>query len=147
MENVNWLSLIIAALIPMVVGFIWYHKAVFGNAWMASIGMTEEKAKKANMPVVFVISIVMSFLLAFFLLTNVDSPGQEGEFDSFKHGAFHGVLIGLFVAMPVMVTSGLFEQRSWKNLLINIGYWLLTMALMAGVLDAMNHWPNEAVIG
>ena len=31
MENVNWLSMIIATLIPSVVGFLWYHKALFGN--------------------------------------------------------------------------------------------------------------------
>ncbi|HLF65472.1 MAG TPA: DUF1761 domain-containing protein [Saprospiraceae bacterium] len=147
MGNVNWLSIILATLIPMVMGFIWYHKAVFGKAWMDSIGMTEEKAKNANMPVVFGVSLVMSFLLAFFLLNNVDSVGQEGEFDSFQHGAFHGVLIGLMIVMPVMVTNGLFEQRSWKNMIINVGYWVITVSLMAGLLDAMNHWPNEAVVG
>lgn len=147
MGNVNWLSMIIAALIPMVVGFIWYHKALFGNAWMVSVGMTEEKARSGNMAVTLGVCFVMSFLLAFFILNNVDAPGQEGEFDSFKHGAFHGVLIGLFVAMPVMVTNALFEMKSWKNMLINIGYWVVTMALMGGVLDAMNQWPNQAVVG
>ena len=27
-------------------------------------------------------------------------------------------------------------------MLINIGYWIVSLALMGGVLDAMNHWPN-----
>jgi len=26
--------------------------------------------------------------------------GQEGEFDTFKHGAAHGVIIGLFLVVP-----------------------------------------------
>jgi hypothetical protein len=147
MASINWISIIISTLIPIVVGFVWYHKAVFGKAWMTSVGMTEEKASKANMPVVFGIAVVMAFLLSFFLLNNVDGPGQEGEFDSFQHGAFHGILMGILVAMPIMVINALFEQRSWKNMAINVGFWVVTLALMCGVLDAMNHWPNDAVVG
>jgi hypothetical protein len=30
---------------------------------------------------------------------------------------------------------------------INTGYWAVTLALMCGLLDAMNHWPNELTIG
>ena len=48
MPDVNWLSFIIAVLIPMILGFVWYHPKVFGKAWMDSIGMTEEKAKEAG---------------------------------------------------------------------------------------------------
>ena len=142
MENVSWLSLVLATLVPMVMGFIYYHKAVFGNAWMASIGMTEEKAKQANMPVVFGVSLLMSFLIAFFLLGNVNGLGQEGEFDTFKHGAAHGAIISFFVVIPTFITNGLFEQRSWKNMLINAGYWLLTLMLMGGIVDYMNHFQD-----
>ena len=138
--SINWLAMAIATLIPMVMGFIWYHKAVFGKAWMDSIGMTEEKAKQANMGVVFGLSLVMAFLLAFFFTNFNNGPGQEGQYDSFKHGAFHGIFITIVVVMPVMVTNGLFEQRSWKNILINLGYWAITLALVGGVVDAMNHW-------
>lgn len=145
MEHVNWLSMVIATLIPMIVGFGYYHKALFGKAWMNSIGMTEEKAAEANMAVVMGISLVMSFILAFFLINFNNSPGQEGEFDSFGHGAFHGVFITIIVLMPVFITNGLFEQKTWKNMFINLGYWALTLALMGGVLDAMNHWPNTVI--
>ncbi len=142
MENVSWLSLVIATLVPMAMGFIYYHKALFGQAWMDSIGMTEEKAKEANMGVTMGISIVMSFLIAFFLLNFCNGDGQEGEFDTFKHGAVHGVIISVFFVIPIFITNGLFEQKSWKNMLINAGYWLLTLAIMGGVLDAMNHFPS-----
>ena len=142
MPPINWVSVIIAALIPMLVGFIWYHKSLFGKAWMESLGMSEEQAKKANMPVMFGVSFIMSLLLSMFVLNNVDGQGQEGQYDSFKHGMAHGFLIGLMVAMPIMITNGLFERRKWKNMLINVGYWLITLMLMGGVLDAMNHWGD-----
>ncbi len=125
-------------------GFIYYHPKVFGKVWMDSLGLKEEDLKKGNMGVILGISLVMSILLSMFLLVNVDGPGQEGAFDSFKHGAFHGVLIGIMVAMPVLVTNGLFERKNLKNLAINTVNWVITLALMAGVIDALNHWPNEA---
>lgn len=141
MENVNWLSFVIAVLIPLVMGFIWYHPKVFGKAWMESVGMTEEKAKEANMPLTFGLSLVLSALLAFFLINFTNAPAaQEGVYDTFKHGAFHGVFLGVVVVIPVMVTNGLFEQKSWKNMMINVAYWIVTMALMGGVLDSMNTW-------
>src|SRR5688572_10188387 len=139
----NWLAIVIAALIPMIMGFIYYHPKVFGKAWMNSLGMTEADTKKGNMGVIFGVSLVMSFLIAFFLLPNVDGPGQEGPYDSFKHGAAHGVILGLLVAMPVLVTNGLFERKNFKNLAINTLYWVITLALMGGVIDAMNHWPAD----
>jgi hypothetical protein len=144
MPQPNLLAIVIAALIPMFMGFIYYHPKVFGKAWMDSLGLKEEDLKKGNMGIILGISIVMSILLSMFLLVNVDGPGQEGPFDSFKHGAFHGTLIGIMVAMPVLVTNGLFERKNLKNLAINTVYWVITLALMAGVIDALNHWPNEA---
>ena len=53
MEQINWLSLIIATLIPTVVGMIYYHPKAFGTVWMKSIGLSEEDFKKQNRVVLF----------------------------------------------------------------------------------------------
>jgi hypothetical protein len=143
MENVNWLSIILATLTPMCIGFLYYHKAVFGKAWMDSIGLTEEKAKEANLVVTFVVSMVFSFLLSFVLLNfSNDGINQEGEFDTFQHGAWHGAFLAVIIVTPVLIINGLFEQKRWKSMLINVFYWIITLALMGGILDAMNHWEN-----
>jgi hypothetical protein len=144
MGDISWLSIIISALIPMVMGFAWYHKALLGKPWMELTGITEEKAKEANMAVVFGVSLVMSILLSFFLLGFNNSPGQEGEFDTFGHGAFHGFIVGLLIVTPAFVTNGLFEQQPWKLTLINVFYWIITITIMGGIIDAMNHFPNVA---
>lgn len=144
MPQPNLLAIVIAALIPMFMGFIYYHPKVFGKVWMDSLGLKEEDLKKGNMGVIMGVSLVMSILLSMFMLVNVDGPGQEGEFDTFKHGVFHGVLVGFMVAMPVLVTNGLFERKNLKNLAINTLYWIITIGLMGGVIDMLNHWPNEA---
>ena len=142
MENMNWLALFLAAIVPTVMGFLYYSPWLFGKAWMDSIGMTEEKQKEGNMPVIFGLSFLMAVLMAFFLTNFNNSIGQEGQFDTFGHGFAHGIVLSLFLIVPIFISNGLFEQKSWKNILINSGYWALTLGIMGGVVDAMNHWPN-----
>ena len=55
----------LAALFPLALGFVWYNPKVFGNAWMAGAGLTQETAQKDfNMPLVFGLNFVFSFLIA-----------------------------------------------------------------------------------
>ena len=139
--EINWLGFILAVLTPTIVGFIYYGNFAFGKAWMDSIGMTEEKAKEANMGLVMGLSFVMSALIAMFMLGFCNGPGQDvPEFDTFKHGMAHGAIVTLFLLLPVTVTNGLYEQKSWKNMIIHVGYWLITLSLMGGILDHFHHW-------
>ena len=144
MENLSILSVVLGTLTPMIIGFLYYSKWLFGPAWMDSIGKTEEDLQGANMAVIMGLALVMSFLITFFFINFNNSPGQEGEFDTFGHGAFHGIVIFVVMAMPIMVTNSLFERKSAKNILINLGYWLVTFVILGGLVDALNHWPNEA---
>lgn len=130
----NWLQLAVAALIPMVIGFLWYGPMLFQNAWMKSIGMTEEKMKQGNMAVTFGLSFVMSFILAFFVAYIVRH--DPATLSQFVHGLMHGAMLGVLIAMPVLVTNSLFEQKNFTNIFINVGYWILTIALMGGLLGA-----------
>ncbi|NNE27902.1 MAG: DUF1761 domain-containing protein [Saprospiraceae bacterium] len=147
MENgINWLPMIVAALIPLVIGAI-YYGPLFGKAWMSSLGITEEDLKDANMPLIYGTALVLSFLVAMGLDFNIELTHKEcseageivwGSFHTFKHGMLHGFFTAVFLAIPVLVNNSLFQRNSWKNILINVGYWALTFALMGGLLDAWN---------
>ncbi|WP_406685301.1 DUF1761 domain-containing protein [Seonamhaeicola sp. MEBiC1930] len=153
----NYLAIIVAALVPLVLGFIWYNPKVLGTAWMKESGVTEEKMKGANMPVIFGISLLLSIMLAFFIqgivihqmgafsLTGGDVanalPSYEAfmndygsAFRTFKHGALHGFIAGLFFVFPIMATNGMYERKSWKLTFINVGYWTLTLMIMGSII-------------
>ena len=55
------------------------------------------------------------------------------SFRTFKHGAIHGVLVGLFFVLPISAIQAIFERKSVKYLAINAGYWIVSIALMGGV--------------
>jgi len=163
MIEFNLVTTAVAALMPLVMGFIWYGPLLFKNAWMKEVGFTEDSMKGANMALIFGLSYVLSFLMAFILQTVVihqfgtqsvlfGEPGfaeSTGEaftyfqdfmttygdrFRSFGHGALHGAMVGLFIALPIMGTNAMFERKSFKYVLINVGYWTITLALMGGIL-------------
>ena len=145
-------------LIPLLVGMIWYSKALFANAWMQASGMTEEKGKNMNMIVIFILVYVFGIMLSVALMPIVihqmgvfsvfaDDKTPEGQaylkhffdtygtrFRTFKHGVFHGVISSIFFALPVIGIGSLFEAKGWKYMAIHLGYWMLTFALIGGVI-------------
>ncbi len=60
------------------------------------------------------------------------------NFRTFKHGALHGALSGIFFALPVIGINALFERRGWKYTTVHIGYWTITLALMGGIICQFN---------
>jgi len=57
----------VAALIPLMVGAIWYNPKVFGTIWMRVNGFTEESLKGGNMAVIFLLSYIFGVFMAFAL--------------------------------------------------------------------------------
>ena len=55
-------------------------------------------------------------------------------FRTYQHGALHGAMIGLFVALPVIATNCLFEQKSFRYAAITSGYWIIVMTLMGAII-------------
>lgn len=132
MEGINWISVFVGALVPMLMGFIWYHPKFFGTAWMHSLGFREEDLQGGNMAVIFGVSYIMSALAAY-LISEMMSFHPE-ELADFVHGMYHAGKFGILAAVPVLVTNSLFEKRTWTNILINAAYWIVTFCLMGGVI-------------
>lgn len=164
--HMNFIAILVAALIPMLMGFIWYNPKVMGTAWMQETGLTEEKMKAANMPLIFGLSFVFALMLSmsmqmlvihqmhvFSLFQHHEAELKDpnsvvgalfktimdnygNEFRTFKHGALHGFMSSLFIVLPLLATNGMFERKSWKYIWINWGYWTLTFIIMGGIVCA-----------
>ena len=162
----NYIFSFVAALIPLLIGGIWYHPKVFGTAWARAAGVTEEQLKSSNMLRIFGLTYLFGLMAALILGSivihqphiyssllsepGINDPNSEislyakdfidkygRNFRTFKHGAFHGALAGLFFALPVIGINALFDRKGWRYILINAGYWVVTLALMGGVLCAL----------
>lgn len=154
--EMNFFAILAAAVSALVVGFIWYNPKVFGNAWMQAAGMTDEQIKGGNMAKIFILAFIFAVLLAMSLMPMTIhqmgafslAQGELGilpsydafmadysnEFRTFKHGAFHGVIAGIFVALPIIGTNALFERKGAKYIFINSGYWIVTLGVMGAII-------------
>ena len=163
MIEINWIAVLGSGLVPLAVGAIWYGP-LFGKIWMQEADMSLEKMQGANMMKIYGLALVFGIMLATAILpmvvhqmgvfstlqgTELETVGSETNlyfqnfmskygtnFRTFKHGAFHGLIAGLFIFLPVMATNALFERKSWKYILVNVGYWAVTAMIMGGIISA-----------
>lgn len=134
MENVdiNYVSVILAAVSSMVLGFVWYSPALFGKPWMALMGFKEkdmgkmqEEAKKGY-AVSFVLSIVTAYVIAHFVkLIGVVTIEQA-------------VQLGFWTWLGFVGTTQLGDQlwggQPMKLFYINSGYRLVSLIIMVLIL-------------
>jgi len=130
---INWLAVIVAAIIPFAIGFVWYGP-LFGKPWMESIGVNPEAPNQMNMPKVFGLSfifqLVMSYCLAMFFYGNPDAA----DIITGVTGAFYGFLTGFGWVTMAIATNSMFEQRPFKYIAITSGYWIVVFTLMGFIL-------------
>lgn len=63
----EYLPIIISALIPMILGYFWYSPKGLGTIWMKEAGMTKEKVNSTNMIVILLLAFVFALIAAFIL--------------------------------------------------------------------------------
>jgi hypothetical protein len=155
-----------AALVPLLVGAIWYNPYLAGR-FLAVPGAAPPPPMPAwRTALIFLVTYIGSYFIATALggvvihqwgfhgmLANhgdelKDSTSQlygiyhglldkyGSEFRTFKHGAFHGYQLGLKLVFPIILIIGLFEQKKAAWIIVHAVYWTICLALMGGIVCA-----------
>lgn len=129
--NPNIWAIIVAGLSGFVIGGLWYSPALFAKSWMMEAGLDEEKVNSANMGKIFGLAFIFLMIMSFNLAMFLNDPSID-----ITMGGVYGFLTGFgWVALALAVNS-LYEQRSWKYMLINGGYWSVAFTVMGLILGA-----------
>lgn len=132
MSSINWLAVLLATLSGFITGWLWYSPLLFANAWMKVNNFTEATLKKGNPLRIYGISGLLFFVMAVNLsMFLANTPGLK-----FLSGLLYGALSGLWVFCGVVIIA-LFERRPAQYMLINGGYGILSLAVMGGIVGAM----------
>lgn len=128
--DVHWLAVIVAAVVNMVVGSLWYSKSLFGKEWSKLTGRKMEDMSGGGMGygVAAVAALVQSWVLAHFVV-------YAGS-DTFWRGLVTGFWLWLGFVGLNMAAGFVFEGRSkmlWK---VNAGYILVVLLINGGLLAA-----------
>ncbi|NUQ26519.1 MAG: DUF1761 domain-containing protein [Saprospiraceae bacterium] len=138
--HVNWLAVVVSAIVPMVVGFLYYHPKVLGGVWMKANGFTLESIGTGPKPILFGVALLLSFMLSLWMAANVTGPGQDvapdgHSYATFGHGVVHGLIHSVMFLLPILGTQSVFEKRGWAWVFVNLGYWAVTLSVMGGILS------------
>lgn len=126
--DINWLAVLVAALSAFVVGGLWYSPMLAGKAWQAENKLSDEDLKASNKARIFGFTFLWSLLmatnLAFFVSGVEDLTAVLG----------YSLAAGLGWVSLASFTTGLFELKSTRYMLINAVYHVLTFLIMGLIL-------------
>lgn len=125
-EGVNYLAVIVAAVLAFAFGAGWY--GTLGQRWMKAARMKPEDAKMD--PVLFGTTFLCQLVMAWVM------AGMVAHFGAGQVTLWNGVVSGFFVWLGFMATTMIVNQRfqgfGWDLSLIDGAHWL-GVALIMGV--------------
>jgi hypothetical protein len=122
-------AVLVAAIVRMVIGAVWYSPALFVKPWYRLTGVTEAQMK-AGMAKALAVDFVGSLLMAFVLAHVIRFGGATTVLQGLAVG--FSVWLG-FVAV-VTIGTVTFERKPLKLFLLNNGYLLLSLLAMGAIL-------------
>ncbi len=115
--NVNWLAVVVGAVVAFLVGWLWYSPIVFGKQWAA--GNNIELGSASSMPVGAMVAQAIGLLLVswFVGVTAVSS-------------ALLTFILAVIAFGVMQMSGGLFTKKPMNVVLIDFGYLIVAAVIM-----------------
>lgn len=134
LSNINWVAVLVSALVAIASGAIWFGPKTFYPAWSKAMGHSETDAPGTgmNMGIVFGATFLAQFFQALGLalvLTMLKNP------NGFK-GAAVGLVVGIFIAAASSLGHRLFGGQGFRVWAIEVSNDVLNLLLMGIILGS-----------
>lgn len=126
--NVNGWAILVAAIINMVLGGLWYSPLILGKKWLELSGVREEDLKgdwKAYLGG-FIAALVMNYVLALFVYSM--------DAETILEGAFVGFLAWLGFIATTHLAKVLWEKGHLELFFLHIGIMLIILVVNGAIL-------------
>ena len=128
----NWIAIIAATVVSMVLGALWFSPLLFVKPWMA---MRPDKTPPSGnaSPMLYVITAVGALVSAItldWILGLAHAGGLAG-------GAVIGLYAGLGFVAPAILSDNLFNERPFKLYLIVAGFPVVSLLVMGAIIGAL----------
>lgn len=125
---VNWLAVLVTAIINFGIGFVWYGP-LFGKVWMKGMRFKPKDVEDGMTPGIIAVAFLAAFIFQAVLAAILKWAGVA----TFGGGMAIGVVVWLGFAVK-MLDSVLWEQKKLIVYWINIAATFVTIVLTSGVL-------------
>ena len=134
LSGINIWEILVAAVAPFLIGYLWYGKALFGKTWQGLVGLSDEEMAQGNMPLIFGLSYLLQVIVATFLSFFIEIVMMVGS-SAIWGGLFAALLCLAFVG-TTFGTTYLFARKPRKLYWIDLGYQLVTFFVMGFIIGA-----------
>lgn len=117
-----------AALLNMVIGFVWYSPKVFGTAWMKMTSITPLRAPGTGRMAFYTVLGFFGSLISAYVLLYFGIAWGVYDWASAIELAFW---VWLGFEIPIVLGGVLWEMKPWKWLTLNGAYYLLAAIVMS----------------
>jgi len=133
LQNINYIAVAIATITSYLLGFAWYHWAVFGEAWASALGLTKEEADNTEgLGGAFIMSLISGLTKALFIALLVAVTNISGVLS----GAFFGAVVAaVFTTTSLGYYNG-FARTSSKLTAINSAHGIVELTLIGAIIGA-----------
>lgn len=134
--EVNYITILVAAAVSMMVGFVYYSPFVLGKQWMKLMGYTKDDMKPEGpaMIRVYGTSFVLALVTAYVLFHVFTLSINFFQYDRLSTGLMTAFWMWLGFVMPVQTTDILFGKKPVSLFAINTGYQFVSLLAMGAVI-------------
>jgi len=135
--GVNLWAVLVAAVVTMPLGFLWYSPMLFANPWMKLMGYDpNDKAKIAEMQKSAGRSYALAFVASGLSAAVLGKIIAIASVHSVLYGMKFGFAMWLGFVTTVQLTNAVFSRQPWKLYTINTGYQLVCYLAMGAIMGA-----------
>lgn len=133
--NVNYLAVLVAAVVSFLLGWLWHSPMMFGKMYMKLSNMDKMDKKKMDamkkgmgrsLFLQFVATLIMSYVLAYFL--------NYSQAKTIIDGVMVGFWAWIGFVATVMIGMVIWERKPVNLFLINAGHVLASLIVMGAIL-------------
>jgi hypothetical protein len=123
--DLSVIAILGATILGMFLGALWYSPLLFGHQWQRSIGKTQDDLGNMTGPMIgsiianLITAIGLTFLFSIVPIADIYAAITLG------------LLLGLFIIFPALLSDNLFCGWGISLLLIQSGYRILTVLFMS----------------
>ena len=132
--QLNWLAVIVGAVIYFALGAVWFTPAVFGRPWQRAIGWDESRTPPEMNPVSYVAPALFYIVAAVATGMLAAATGSE----TIGEGLVLGLVVAIGYALMVTAVDAVFDPnkpRPWVWFAISGAYHLVGLVIVAVIVS------------
>jgi hypothetical protein len=128
-SGINFWAVLVAWIINVVVGSVWYSPVGFGRRWskLSGVNMMKIPKDEANRAIAAV--AVASFVQALVLAVVLHSLHVATSSTPLTNGLVTGLVLWFGLVAATTVGNNLYMRKSWKFWWLNASFFLVVMAV------------------